>query len=96
MHASSKRDAGDDRDLCSWCCRVGVDVETEGATVFLLLASQLLGRPQQQRFDNVAPRKDHTTENSLLARQLAKLKGTYQSEHSLNQIDQLSRPLSRT
>jgi hypothetical protein len=44
---------------------VGVDVETEGATVFLLLASQLLGRPQQ-RFDNVAPRRDHTTENSLL------------------------------
>lgn len=52
---------------------VGVDVETEGATVFLLLASQLLGRPQQ-RFDNVAPRRDHTTENSLLARQLAKLR----------------------
>jgi hypothetical protein len=35
---------------------VGVDVETEGATVFLLLASQLLGRPQQ-RFDNAAPRE---------------------------------------
>lgn len=45
--------------ICVVGVGVDVDVETEGATVFfLLLASQLLGRrPQQQRFDNVAPRE---------------------------------------